>query len=398
MASILFAWQLGEGYGHTGTFLSIAAALRERGHTVIAAVPDPATSGRLGERLGDRILQAPPLRLYRALDPPPASYAQLLQAHGFDRAPLLREHVALWRALFTPTGCDMVIANHAPGALLAAYVAGIPLVQLGTGFAIPPGVQPSPRLITLTRVEDVDVRASERAVAEALRRSTRGVGVKPLRHLGELYARGNALLYSVPELDPFAALRDACVYIGPRPMQGVTSPAQWQPDDAVRVFGYLRRNTPGLAKLCERLRAGPYQALLHVPRLDPRTQRALEGNGLRFSPGPVDLRTLGGSCRLVLCNASHGVCLESLMARIPLLMFPTDQEKLMYAETIQRHGLGLTALPGVRPPDWDALLQRVLNDDAMAASVNGFACRHADLTEQAGTRQALDVIEGALPC
>ena len=67
-----------------------------------------------------------------------AELAELLFEQGFAAPHALAARVQRWRDLFDVVAPSAVITDHAPTALLTARALGIPAVQLGTGFAIPP--------------------------------------------------------------------------------------------------------------------------------------------------------------------------------------------------------------------------------------------------------------------
>ncbi|MFG5408062.1 hypothetical protein ABXN37_07975 [Piscinibacter sakaiensis] len=126
MARLLLAWELGGGLGHAQALTALADALLRRGHAVDLAWKDLSVAGAvLGERLRHprlRLWPAPVWTATLANMPEPANHAELL-----------------FRA-----GPALLVADHAPTALLAAR--GQPLRRLlfGNGFCIPPAEGPWP--------------------------------------------------------------------------------------------------------------------------------------------------------------------------------------------------------------------------------------------------------------
>ena len=83
MSRILYAWELGTGYGHLGSVLPLAVRLRARGHEVVFALRDLTHAERFLGRRGFPLLQAPVwLSERRGLDLP-VSYAEMLANFGY---------------------------------------------------------------------------------------------------------------------------------------------------------------------------------------------------------------------------------------------------------------------------------------------------------------------------
>ena len=59
MSRIIYAWELGAGYGHLAAFLPLAKALRAAGHEVIFVVKELTHAETLLGQQGFAYLQAP---------------------------------------------------------------------------------------------------------------------------------------------------------------------------------------------------------------------------------------------------------------------------------------------------------------------------------------------------
>ena len=69
-----------------------------------------------------------------------------------------------WITLLALVKPDTVIADHAPTALLAAHIAGIPCVAFGSGFEIPPQVIPMPTIRPWESIDIAKLEQSEKLV------------------------------------------------------------------------------------------------------------------------------------------------------------------------------------------------------------------------------------------
>jgi hypothetical protein len=127
---VFYAWEIGEGLGHITSFLPLALELRQRGHDVITALRELPRAENIG-RHGFAMLQAP-LWQGTPLNPPrpPMSYAELLFFFGYLDASRSTAMIKAWTGLMSLIAPDLIIANHAPTALIAARVLGIPRARL----------------------------------------------------------------------------------------------------------------------------------------------------------------------------------------------------------------------------------------------------------------------------
>lgn len=130
MARFLLAWELGGGMGHVMRLAPIAHALHAQGHALHLVLRDlsgaDAALGDLASSPRVTLWQAPMwLPQLRGL-PAPAVYAELLFRAGYLDATRLLSLVRAWQALLDAIAPDLLLADHAPTALLAARDHGLP--------------------------------------------------------------------------------------------------------------------------------------------------------------------------------------------------------------------------------------------------------------------------------
>ncbi len=140
------SWELGLRYGHLALLGALAKPLAEAGHWVTLAAKDLVTAAAVTDEVFARKVQAP---LYLRSTPRKAThtYGQVIHDGGFGDPVALEALVKGWLTLFEFTQPELVIVEHAPASLLAAYVAGIPSVRTGIPFTVPVATRPMPRLL-----------------------------------------------------------------------------------------------------------------------------------------------------------------------------------------------------------------------------------------------------------
>lgn len=382
MSTLLFAWELGGGLGHSMPMSQIARPLLERGHRVHLCLRDLSTAkaalGPLAEHPGLRFWQAPVWLPTLGGVPESVSYAELLFRAGYLDAGRLAVLARAWRSLFEATGATVLLADHAPTALLAAR--GLPLrtAIMGTGFFLPPQLEPMPSFRTWEKVPEERLRRSEAKALDTANGVLDALAAPRLPRLCDLVRADEQLLFTWPELDHYAAREPdpARRYLGPLPDAHQGAEPAWPPGDGPLVFAYLKGDHPGLEGLLASLREAPLRTLAYVPGVPPPLRAKLASRRLAFSEKPLHMGAVCAAAGAVLCNAGSGTVCTALRAGIPVVMLPMHAEQMLFALRVQAAGAGVTlagaeARSGLRPA-----LERVLRDGSFAAAAAELAQRH----------------------
>ena len=395
MARVLFAWELGAGYGHLSRLLPIALALRERGHEPVFAVRDLMGAEALLTPHGIAALQAP-LWLGKFSNLPPAiHYAELLMRFGFLHPTALTGICRAWRHLVQLLQPALVVFDHAPTALLATRGTRLARLNVGDGFSIPPPSRPIPHFAwwqseSMTRVQD-----SEQQVLTTANRVLQTLDAPPLATLSDLAAGGAQLLCTFAELDHYAADRGTTPFVGPIFSLGQGVAMAWPAGDGPRVFAYLRPNYAALDEVLAALQASPARVLAHVPGASRQTLHRFSSERMQFSPAPLDMATMAAQCDLAIAHGGTGTTAPMLLAGKPLLLLPMQMEQTMAARRV----VGLQAGVAVAPEaagELPRLLEDMLGHPRLSQGARAFAARHAGYEQADAVRLVADRCEALM--
>lgn len=374
----LFCWELGYHHGHVSPYLGLLEALVRRGWTVSLALSNTAPGAQFCREAGLRLFQAPVCQQsFSGIPSVPFSLAELLLGFGFAHAETLAGLVGAWRGLYSALEPDLVIASNAPSALVAARAEGLPALRIGIGFDCPPPGERTP--LTRPWEPGIDERLE---TSEALCRSTinevlRLNRAQPVVRVSEVLCECETLLCSYPELDYFGP-REAR-YLGLLPEKPAGQPA----GEPVDVLAYVRLEHPHTERLFKALKTLGLRAMAYCPDISEAGKAHWQGDGLRFSDGPLELASWLGNCRAVANYAGHGMTARSLLAGRPLLLMPSNLEQLANASKAASLGAALMVEPGDRHPRLDKMLRSILEEPRHAEAARAFATRHASASQSA---------------
>jgi UDP:flavonoid glycosyltransferase YjiC (YdhE family) len=411
MATLLLAWELGGGLGHSVPLGQIAAPLLAQGHSVHFALRDLSTArlalGALADAPGVQLWQAPVWLPRYASAQPAASYAELLFAAGFLDGPRLLGLAQAWRSLFDALQPDLLLADHAPTALLAARAwqrrnAAAPALRLalvGNGYFMPPALQPMPPLRPWEAVPAARLAQGEALVLAACNQVLQALGAEPLPALHALLQADLLLLLTWPELDPWspgAAGRGGsqAAYLGPLPAAAEGAPAVWPAGQGPRVLAYVKSGQPELATLLAELARAPCRTLAYVPGLSDAQRQRHANPRLCFSEGPINLRDALPLADAVVCPGGAGTVGAALRAGRPLLLLPAQGEQLGTAFRVRALGAGLALGVADVAAHFQASLQGLLaraadgGPNPCATAAAALAQRHAGLGDDPAAEAA----------
>lgn len=390
MSRILLAWELGMGLGHLGPFLNLAPALLERGHTLHIAAREVAGAVRAVAGLPIAVHQAPLcLNNYRGLQEPPLNYSEILMRFGYLDSVMLRGMLTAWRSLMQMTGADVVIADHAPTALLAARSLGLPRAVIGSPFNAPPSQSPMPNMREWEVVPEARLADSDRRVLETIN----AVLPQPLPAVHGIFDGATPLLSGVPELDPYGT-RGSDAYLGLHSMSTGHAVTPWPAGDGAAVFVYLHAQHPGLEVILKVLATSGARVLAYVSGKGVAWLDSWRSDRMVFSAEPVDFDRVLGQCALCVCHGNVGTSLGMLARGLPLLMLPWHLENMLLARRVAAAGAGRVLQPEQIESELAGVLAAMLSDPSYAFAARAIAQRGGVTSVGTMIDQAAARIEG----
>ena len=391
MSRILLAWELGTGFGHIGPFLTVATGLLKRGHELHIAAREVAGAVAAVGDLPIAVHQAPLcLNTYGGLQDPPLNYAEILMRYGYLEPAMLHGLLTAWRSLMRVVRADIVMADHAPTALLAARDLGLPRAVIGSPFNVPPAVAPTPNMrdweaVPAGRLADSDARVLK--VINVARSDA-----QPLAALHCIFEGAVHFFSGIPELDPYGA-RPADDYLGLRAVSAGSAEPSWPEGDGQRVFAYLHAPYPHLERALQALASSGARVLVHLLGGNPALMRKYEGGRMHFAPALLDFDKVVSACDLCVCHGNVGTTLGMLQAGRPLLMLPMHLEHFLLGRSVARAGAGECVHPDAAEPDIAGTLTRMLADPQYRKAAEGLAAREAATSVGTITHRAIARIE-----
>lgn len=363
MTRVLLAWEAGAGRGHVVTLSRVARALAGLAEcdAALGWMDHAAEIAPWCARVfpGVALPYRRAARKARAA-PPNATWADYLNDCGFADGERLRGNVAWWLDTLARRDIGLLVGDYAPCALMAARIAGIPSLAIGTGYGIPPADLPAFPVF----LPDYAVReADEARLVDTVNRALGPLGLPRLDALPQVYARSGELVRTLPLLDPYAARRDPGAYLPP-----VADFAGHAAGGGSEVFCYFSTTELANEGLVEALCASGLPLRAFLPGAPDPVRARLAAAGVRIETAPVPVGEIVRTSRLILNSGQHGILCLALGAGIPQVCIPQHLEQLHHARRAEAAGVARVVWPRKAPRD--RLLEAILaawHDGAIAA-------------------------------
>ncbi len=389
MKKILFCWEIGGGLGHLYRLLPIGTALRSAGQQVVFVVPERSNTGPALQAHGFEVVPAPfrPPIEERRLS---LNYAQNLLKNGFTCRSWLKQHLVAWNEIMAAYQPCAVLAEHAPGALLAARHLGLPRMALGTGFTLPPLSSPMPGIQPWFHIPEASLLQMESVFLSQVNPVLKEIGLAELDTVASIFTGAETMLCTLPELDHYAVSRPGTTYMGPQLFSPPTLLPVQLPQEEPVIFIYANATNLFLPSLFQALRRRRLPALAFIPGLNPAQRLAWESPQIIFADRPVNLNSIASRCRFMVSQGSHNAGTLMLLQGVPLLLCPQQVEQAMWSFRLDKRRLGIMLNPFNPLAPVEEKLTAFLDDNQLVASVQSFARRHAALD---GGQPARHIIE-----
>lgn len=391
MSRIVFAWQLGANYGHLMTDLPIAERLRALGHDVSFVVSDEFIAAQLLSPANFQFVPAPRHARPPASAPALVSYADIMEASGFADEHSLATLTHEWSERIASTRADVIVADHAPMAVLAARLLGIPTVILGTGFTVPPLIAPLPLIRPWETIEPGRLQRLDNRVLRRINSLLARRGLSGFAHLFDMFAGLTTLLTTFPELDPFGP-RNHGTYLGPITSEATSTPVQWNIGARHHILAYLRPSVAKLGAILTALEQADAEVICVVPGATEELERHFESTSIRLLGRPLPLLSLMPSADLVVSYGGAGLVASSLTAGVPMFLVPENTEQMLGSMQVAKLGAGMVIEPWQPDRNVEPALQRMLSDGSFTQAAQRFHRRHAAFDRNAASTAAAALI------
>jgi UDP:flavonoid glycosyltransferase YjiC (YdhE family) len=386
MSRFLFAWELGGGLGHTGHVVAVAQALRAAGHTSALALRDLRGLAAVEPGPDIPVWQAPVcLHRYDGLQEPPLNYAEMLMRFGYLDKDMLSGLIGGWRELIQATRADIVVADHAPSAILAARTLGLRCAALGNAFTVPPMISPTPNMRPWLELPQGRLAGSDQSVLDVVNQVLTAAGKPALTHLHELFAVDDIVITNFRELDHYGTQRPAAdlarmTFGGPiggntGSAPGPAWPAAAAANGSERIFAYLKSDYLHLRATLDALAAYGRACVIYGLGAGGAQPHA---PNLAFSSQPVDVTKAAKECAIGICHAGGTTAATLLQQGRPQLLLPMQLEQYLGGLRVAELGAGIVINPEDKQPDIAGALGRLLAEPQFMERAAEFAARYRD--------------------
>ena len=392
MKQIMMAWELGGGLGHIASRFAQQDALRARGYRVSVAMRDLRTLYRLRADPGPVFAAPNPYGLSLAPQRAMLSFADILwHDAGLHDPALCAGMIAAWRSLLQETRCNLLMADAAPMATVAAKSLGIPVLRHGNAFLHPPATSPLPVFRDWEQHGADHLPGLEARALEHIHAAGAAYGMTPFDSLAQACCDAPLVLTTLPELDCYGP-RTVTAH-QPASASGAGETPRWPAGEGPRIFCYLKHDYPFLDRLLGALARTPARCCAFIDGVRGAPAR---GASIHLHEAPVDTRSAIAECDLVICAAGNGMIAESLLAGKPLLLLPMQTEQYLNARQVVRLGAGLSVTPPIDRPEFLTPLRRLLGEPAWTQAARAIASRHDDLRRRDGALRIADIVDAML--
>jgi hypothetical protein len=302
------------------------------------------------------------------------SYTKVLHNAGYDTPNRLAGLITSWMNLYQLIDPDLIIFDFSPTAMLAARNFRAKTVAIGTGFHLPPKVNPIPSFSSELGGSSIsdDLLNFENRVLSTINAALDLVNINPLPQFRNLLDADKTVLRTLPEMDHYTSRSDV-EYAGIMKSPPGETPA-WPNHAGPKIFAYLK-SFETLPNFLHTLNQKRYPTLIYGDKIPEEIMQQHSSDTLHFVPKPLDMDAIGNTADVAICNAGHGATTQLLLSGVPLLLLPLNAEQNMVARNVESIGAGLSA-PQLHPEGMKQKLDRVINEHVFKEAALEFSQRY----------------------
>jgi UDP:flavonoid glycosyltransferase YjiC (YdhE family) len=369
---------MGGGFGHFFRLTSLALELKRLGCEVFWAIPGQNRVEGFLRQANFTVCHTPDWEFPELTATLSHNFAENLLKNGYGYPESLKRQLGAWVDLLEEVNPDVLVAEYAPTALLAAQVKNIPALAIGTGFTVPPARSPMPGLQPWFDLPDRILCRKEAAFLEIVNPVLKDAGVLPLLSVSDIFREAEPLLCTIPEFDHYGPRTDM-PYQGPVFSSSREMLPTWPSEGDENIFVYLPLHNRSCLPVIEWIKNRNLPAVACVPGLSEFVCRSLSAKHLRVSPHPFNLDNIEKHCCLAICEGGHNTGALMLLRGVPLLLCPRHLEQAIWSYRISGQGLGVMIGFFDRTPDYEKKCAEILYSGTIRGQVRALAKKYEHL-------------------
>jgi hypothetical protein len=381
----LLGWELGAGLGHARRLLHVARDLQRRGWSPIVAARQLWALADEYRDAGVPLVQAPVSEFHVPKDYSfeARGYADIMAACGYQRLDTLLPTVAGWDRLIDATRPRVIVADYSPVLALAAC-GRIPLIVIGSGFAVPPTQLARLPLLRPNGTAMLDEDAILGNAAEVQRRRGRSAPATVPGLVG-----GQAqVVCTFPELDVYSEQR-LTPATGP-----VTKDLQpLSPPKHKAIFAYLESECHFIRDLVLLLLKSHLTLEVFIRNCSERQRQVLRNAGVTVHDRPPALSQVLNRASVIMHHGGIGTAETCLALGRPQVVAPLHLEHMANAKKLLQLGAAGCVLQERSAPENRDALDGVIASDAVALRAAEIAASIAAREPSSSLERIADVCE-----
>ncbi|MBF0546406.1 MAG: hypothetical protein HQM08_18315 [Candidatus Riflebacteria bacterium] len=361
--------------------IPIGEELKRRGCQVFWAIPESTSFGTFLRTLDFELLPVPNFNFSDHPIPLSQTYGENLLKNGYRKTELLINRLKFWVNHIDQLKPNLVVAEHAPSALLAAKARGIPVVATGTGFSIPPLESPMPSLQPWFSLPKKNLHQKERYFLETVNPALLDVGFSQLTAVSDIFKDVELFLATFPEFDHYEK-RTNMQYHGPVVHSTQDNEPRWPSNKGGNVFIYLKPDNRFFIPILKQIKEMGLPVLAYVPGLPESERISLSGKNLQISPFPVNLKDAKSRCCFAITEGGHNTGVLLILQGVPLLVCPGQLEQAIWAYRISNRKLGVMIGYFDSAPDFKKKIEEIYTSSNIREGTQMLAKKYSNFDSQ----------------
>ena len=394
MQRVLFTWELGANFGHLSRLIPLAQEQRALGREVLFAVNNLQVSKHLLDSIGFVCVLAPKV-IYKSHRRLAANHTELLLNCGYSNQEGLQQTVGEWLTLFERYQPSLLVIDHSPTALLANKISKIPVIQVGSGFEIPPsdGWPNYSSIFESHKNEVLQLQLNQIPITllNNMNCAIKQYGGDEMQSSCELYNACEQILLTFKELDHYPSRKQA-EYVGPISATCVGQQVYWSQDTRKKIYVYAWPALPGLNQMFVALSQIDAEVIAVIPSLAENVRQTLKAPNIRIYTSTISLGNIIEHTDLLITHG-FGTLSVFLQHGVPILMIPHTIEQFLLGIRVNDHAIGLAMAFRLSTINFKTNIEKLLNEFGYRQAALTIAKRYKDYKAEDALKKINETIE-----